>query len=160
MALWAKRSPFEQADCVLIWQVLHVFFYLKEHSVAENYEIRRKKVFHRKKNTTSIVKRGAREIRKCHNSQFGSWLVASETRFKKVPRSGGRTRDLFDFRLFSLTSSTLDHSATAPPNLRNQISTVQIPSPPKFISAFVNSSAMKMGERRKNSRDRSKLNPG
>ena len=83
--------------------------------MAENYEIKRNKVFHRKKNTTSIVKRGAREIRKCHNSQFGSWLVASETRFKKVPRSGGRTRDLFDFRLFSLTSSTLDHSATAPP---------------------------------------------
>ena len=35
--------------------------------------------------------------------------------FKKGAQVGGRTWDLFDFRLFSLTSSALDHSATAPP---------------------------------------------
>ena len=40
--------------------------------------------------------------------------------FFKVPgpgRGGGRTRVIFGFRLFSLSSSTLDHSATAPPYL-------------------------------------------
>ena len=35
--------------------------------------------------------------------------------FFKVPRSGGEPGIFFYFRLFSLTSSTLDHSATAPP---------------------------------------------
>ena len=35
--------------------------------------------------------------------------------FFKGAQVGGRTWDLFDFRLFSLTSSALDHSATAPP---------------------------------------------
>ena len=35
--------------------------------------------------------------------------------FKKGAQVGGRTWDLFDFHLFSLTSSALDHSATAPP---------------------------------------------
>ena len=37
--------------------------------------------------------------------------------FKKGAQVGGQTWDLFDFRLFSLTSSALDHSATAPPKL-------------------------------------------
>ena len=35
--------------------------------------------------------------------------------FFKGAQVGGQTWDLFDFRLFSLTSSALDHSATAPP---------------------------------------------
>ena len=35
--------------------------------------------------------------------------------FLKGAQVGGQTWDLFDFRLFSLTSSVLDHSATAPP---------------------------------------------
>ena len=35
--------------------------------------------------------------------------------FLKGAQVGGRTWDLFDFRLFSITRSALDHSATAPP---------------------------------------------
>ena len=35
--------------------------------------------------------------------------------FLKGAQVGGRTWDVFDFGLFSLTSSALDHSATAPP---------------------------------------------
>ena len=36
--------------------------------------------------------------------------------FLKVPRSGGEPGIFLIFRLFSLTSSALDHSATAPPS--------------------------------------------
>ena len=35
--------------------------------------------------------------------------------FLKVPRSGGEPGIFWIFRLFSLKSSALDHSATAPP---------------------------------------------
>ena len=35
--------------------------------------------------------------------------------FLKMPRSGGEPGIFLIFRLFNLTSSALDHSATAPP---------------------------------------------
>ena len=43
------------------------------------------------------------------------WIEFYYISFFKGAQVGGRTWDLFDFRLFSLTSSALDHSATAPP---------------------------------------------
>ena len=42
-------------------------------------------------------------------------LINNNLVFFKGAQVGGRTWDLFDFRLFSLTRSALDHSATAPP---------------------------------------------
>ena len=58
--------------------------------------------------------------------------------FKKGAQVGGRTWDLFDFRLFSLTSSALDHSATAPPSLRPYLATkhYQTNAEDKFVREY------------------------
>ena len=42
-------------------------------------------------------------------------LTVRQPSFFKVAQVGGRTWDLFDLCLFSLTSSALDHLVTAPP---------------------------------------------
>ena len=47
--------------------------------------------------------------------------------FYKGAQVGGRTWDLFDFHLFSLTSSALDHSATAPPLTYNCVNILVTP---------------------------------
>ena len=44
------------------------------------------------------------------------WANLEVEVFFKGAQVGGRTWDLLDFGLFSLTSSALDHSATAPPS--------------------------------------------
>ena len=68
-----------------------------------------------------VVVSWRRQVSRRCNTQY-SWcatasLVAPryQVHLLKGAQGGGRTWDLFDFRLFSLTRSALDHSATAPP---------------------------------------------
>ena len=72
------------------------------------------KIFHLRLQTITVII--LEHVKKCTDIQY--WIkhfdVTFDTFFKGA-QVGGRTWDLFDFRLFSLTSSALDHSTTAPP---------------------------------------------